>query len=400
MAALRRRRVLGASVAAASAWAWAGGPARAQQPAAADWARELRRKLAASSATRADENPAVARQRLLDQAEAHLQAGQSMAALATFEQAALLQHAADIEMGIVRAQMAAGEFRRALAFAAHTAGAHRDQPGGTALYAWLLHACGQHAPARRLLDGAIAQAPQPDLLRHTLACLTTAEPLSDELMRQRPWRMAPYGHGVPDDAAAGALPACRVAASALLLPAGDMALAPAAALAQGGRIWLRDATGRTVEARPQAGEAHAPLLRLALATALPAPRWDLAPRDPFAGSPGSMVEFAADAAGAPAWPLLREGFFVGLPGAAERPLGIAAAPGPRGGPVFDRAGRLCGIAWRDGAGRDRLLPPSRWPMPAQATAPAADAAPASPVLQDLVYERAMRLALQVLVPTA
>lgn len=63
------------------------------------------------------------------------------AALALFERAALILHAADIEMGLACTLHAAGEYRRALALGTHIAGAHLDVVGRTALYASLLHAC-------------------------------------------------------------------------------------------------------------------------------------------------------------------------------------------------------------------------------------------------------------------
>ncbi len=52
--------------------------------------------------------------------------------------------------------MQAGEYRRALSFGAHAAGAHRDFPAATALYAWLLYVGGQDAFAARRLDAALA----------------------------------------------------------------------------------------------------------------------------------------------------------------------------------------------------------------------------------------------------
>jgi len=54
----------------------------------------------------------------------------------------------------VRSQMQMGEYRRALAFASHTAGAHLEAPAAAALYAWLLRAGGQHAYATLVLEAA------------------------------------------------------------------------------------------------------------------------------------------------------------------------------------------------------------------------------------------------------
>ena len=55
--------------------------------------------------------------------EALLASGKVAEARDAFEQAAALEHAADIELGILRSQMQAGHYRQALDFAAHTAGA-------------------------------------------------------------------------------------------------------------------------------------------------------------------------------------------------------------------------------------------------------------------------------------
>ena len=65
------------------------------------------------------------------------------AALQAFDRAASIQHAADTEMALVRTYLQAGQYRRALASGAHTAGAHLDVVAGSALYAWLLNTGGQ-----------------------------------------------------------------------------------------------------------------------------------------------------------------------------------------------------------------------------------------------------------------
>ena len=171
-----------------------------------------------------------------------------------------------------------------------------------------------------------------------------------------------------------------------------------------------------------AGDAPARELRRALAglgvavlrldTALPfdaagdAP----APQDPFAGSPGFVVEYAVgDAVAAPAWPWLRQGFLGGLAGNGTRLLGIDLPGGPHGGLVLDARGRVAGLSlpgprgvasfvpvsmWRalDGSSDDRVAPS---PPTAGPTSPGGLALPA-----DAAYERGLRLALQVLVEPA
>jgi hypothetical protein len=397
-----RRRVLGmlGVLAAASATAlrgtmvstaaFAAAAARGQQ--VPSFSEEARRRLLPGNAAEREQRLAE-RQALLAEGERHLQRGDAAAALAAFESAALMLHAADTELGIVRAQMAAGEYRRSLAFAAHTAGVHRDQPAGSALYVWLLRLGGQPLVARHFLDEATALAPGHALLQDVSRLLDEPWPKAQVSLLQPPWRAAPYAW------ADGAVPppSLAVVGSATLLAQGHTALVPAAvaARAPAGELWLRNGLGQTAAANVEATLAPG-LVRLRLASPLAAPAWQASVREPFAGSPGLMAEYPPDAAGGAAWPLLRQGFFAGPPGLAQpRPLGLAAPPGPRGGPVFDRNGQLAGVA--TGAEGE----PARF-VPWQALADDIEMPPPDPAVQvaglpDVVYEHAMRTALQVLV---
>ncbi len=86
----------------------------------------------------------------LARGEEALARGDVQHALAAFDRAESMRHAADTEMSLVRAHMQAGEYRRALAFAAHMAGAHRDVSASAVLYARLLTIGGQGVAARRV----------------------------------------------------------------------------------------------------------------------------------------------------------------------------------------------------------------------------------------------------------
>ena len=341
---------------------------------------------------------------LLDEAERQLEAGQAGAALELLERAALMRHAADTELAIVRAQMAAGHYRRALASCAHTAGAHREQGAGAALYAWLLHVGGQEVVARRLLAEALERTPADTLLRHTREQIESDWPLAGDLLRQGPWHAAPlpFASGLADAAPAG----LRVAGTAVLLMSGREALLTSTATHRaGGAIWLRNGLGQTTSvasSRPAGDlEGDLDLHLLELREPLPPPGWPGAAREPFAGSPGCMVEYAADLLGRAAWPLLRQGFFAGIPGTLpSRPLGLETPRGPRGGPVLDAAGRLAGIAIAavEPAGVDRLigLPRLREALGARLPDPA-HPGPAPRVGPEVAYEHSLRGALQVLV---
>lgn len=367
-----------------------------------EWSRAARERLfGPANAADVPGGLSVQRRALLDDGERLLAAGRTEEGHASFERAAMLLHAPDTEAALVRSHMQAGHYRQALAFGAHAAGAHRREwPAGQALYAWLLHVGGQGVVARRLLDDALALAPDDAALRSARAQLGMPWPRADSVLRERPLTVAPYAVGETVAASAA------VAGSGLLLPGGERALVPLSVLGRarhGGSVWLRNGLGQTVLARPEQLDEGLGLALLRLSSALPAPALEAAPREPFGGSPGYMVEYAAQDDGAAAWPLLRQGFFARVsPTEAARPLGIEAPAGPRGGPVFDGAGRLAGVAITAADATARLLPVSRlaerfglaWSR-VEALQPAALPTPRADV--DAVYERALHWTLQVLV---
>ncbi|MBT9527857.1 MAG: trypsin-like peptidase domain-containing protein [Rhizobacter sp.] len=327
---------------------------------------------------------------LLVRAETALKAGDANAARDAFEQAAALRHAADIEIGWVRAQMQAGEYRRALAFAAHIAGAHPHEGQGAALYAWLLFLGGQEAVASDALARAQLRLPSDALLssvKTRLGAPNAAPPSAPFFAPQ------PLGDSVPAQA--------RSVGNAILLPDARHAVAPLALIDGGGSLWLRNGLGRTVRAELLRSDAASGLAVLQLATPLDAPATlALAPREPFPGSPGLVVGYRVEADALPAWPKLSTGFLgAAMPDATQRRLGIDVPAGSAGSPVFDVAGRLAGIVLppsapgQPGLGRVaslRGVAQQEWPAPAaSATTP-----PAMPV--DQLYERALRSSLQLI----
>ncbi|CAD5372544.1 conserved exported hypothetical protein [Rubrivivax sp. A210] len=396
---LRRLGRLAAALLSGAAALFLAAPAAAQVPA---WSLEAQRRLTAGAGTNIARDLAE-RQRLAQLGEERLAAADVEGAQAAFDRAAAMVHSADIELGLVRSYMQAGDYRRALTFVSHTAGAHRQVPGGTALYVWLLEIGGQGVVARRFLRDALERWPEDGALLAAKALLDGPQALPEGVLMAPPLRAAPYA-APADDLPAGA----RVAGTALLMGDGRLALVPAATLAGvragpsgTGRVWLRNALGATVAATVSPLPDTPALALLHLAAPLPAlPTLPTPPRPPFAGSPAYTVEYSAAADGTAAWPRLRLGF-LGRPLAAagDRLLGIDLPPGPRGGPVFDAQGRLAGLAVPGGDGRDRLVDPEALaraaglPLP-----PVGEALPGGErAAVDSVYEVGMRLALQVLV---
>lgn len=322
-------------------------------------------------------------------------------AQAAFDRAASMAHEPAVEVSLVRTYLQAGEYRRALAFAAHAAGAHPDYGRAAALYAWLLHAGGQDGFARSRLDAALSLVPGDPTLLQVRDELAKPWPVADSRLTQPPMRFAPYAS---DRSAA----AC-VCASGTLLGDGMHALVPTQALASSpqsspGQVWVRNGLGQTVSAsidqRLQIDGTDATILRLERSLPIP-PALLAAARTPFAGSPGYAVEYAATAnAAEPAWPIIRLGFFAraGNPDDTLPPLGIRSPEGPRGGPVFDNAGRIVGVALRDVHGQDRLLPVASLPAShAAAFGRPLDGAPSPAMAMDEIYERSLLVSLQVLV---
>lgn len=294
----------------------------------------------------ADEHESTAdralRSRLLEEGEALPVSGDAAAALEVFQRAALQMHTPEIESSIVRAQMQSGRYRQALAVAAHAALAHRHYSGGVALYAWTLAIGGQPIAAERLLTQAVQAAPGDLVLRLTQEQLRQPWPRLPEPLLMPPLRGAPYAYG-PGRANARA----QVVGAAMLVDGGHAALLPSATAGSHERVWLRSGLGPTVEARITTRFEDVSLARADLAS--------------------------------------------------PRALGIALRAGPRGAPVFDRNGHLCGMSMPGEDGVDRMLPFAALPVRVGAIASGRVAVPGvatGPL--DAVYESALYQALQVI----
>jgi hypothetical protein len=291
------------------------------------------------------------RTQLLARGEAALARSDADAALIAFETAANILHAADTEMGLVRTYMQTGQYRRALAFAAHTAGAHNDDVGGSALYAWLLHIGGQTVFAQRLMAEAQTRAPGHRLLSTAAQQLQTTAPLATGILLQVPARMAPYGtrSGMPATA--------YVVASGLLIDNGRRALVPIASSGASPKLWVRNGMGQLSMARVESKLADLQLAVLTLSTPLPIDdAFTLAPSNAFPGSVAYAVEYVPSNDATPRWPVLHTGF-VGdaIDNGQSRQLNMSLPPNPHGGPVWDATRRLIGVAMHHSGASDRIV---------------------------------------------
>jgi hypothetical protein len=353
-----------------------------------------------AGASRADVDGSMdaAARALVETGEASLAQGATAEAQSAFERAGADRHDAEIEVRLIRALMQAGQYRSAMALAAHSAGIHRDYPDAAALHGWLLFVGGQREVAARLLDPSLAASPGRSPVHAVRLLVAEDWPAPDAVLLDPPLRLAPYSVPV--------VPESDILSSATLIDGGRRALAPLAEgddgmLEPGARVRVRNGMGAAVAAtieRPlQIDDVRLVVLRLD--AALPWPE-DLAfaARRPFAGSPGYSVQYVPGTGPArPAWPLLSVGFIGRQAGHESLPsLGIAAPAGALGGPVFDSAGRFAGMAART-ADSARFVPLDALEQAADTGLATRTATGAAPRLAlDTVYEHSLHLCLQVL----
>jgi len=333
---------------------------------------------------------------LLGAAESALARGDSVSAIADFESAAMMLHSADTEMGLVRAYLQQGDYRKALAFAAHAAGAHRDTPAAAALYAWLLSVGGQGAFAQRVLDEALARSPQDAVLNDTRRRLAASGAVTPALLLATPHRMAPQA--VMQAGEPAPPPNAQVVASGVLLGDGRHVLLPLGAVVdERAPLWVRDGLGRTAVARVERRIESLGLVLATLGVGMSAGAAPAASRDPFAGSTGYVIAHAPAGDAAPAWPWLHAGF-VGASTPGARRLGVDVPATVHGAPLFDAAGRWAGIAMKGPDGPHELIAIQRLrdelgDLLGAGSAPE----PTARMTPDVVYERGLRVALQVIV---
>lgn len=329
--------------------------------------------------------PAVmaAHSTLMAQGAASLAGGNAEAAANAFDRAVAMVHAPDAELGLVRSYLQAGHYRQALSYAAHTAGAHSDEPEGVALYVWLLFLGDQQAAAKRILDEAQAPAPAD----------TALTPLRRRMTTGAGNVFAPVAVLPGPDASA------VMKGSGVLLADGRRALAPSSAVAGRRALWVRNGLGQTRRAVVDTVFRREGLALLTLDSSL-------APPDGYGGAsgksfPGSLAYYAGYAmTGQPGaqWPAMQHGF-IGMPvnGSQAMSLGMDPGKGGHGGPVFNAEGALAGIALRAPNGEHVLLPVGQiGQMLGESVFPVAAPTGGPRMAIEHVYENAMRVTLQVL----
>jgi tetratricopeptide (TPR) repeat protein len=292
---------------------------------------------------------------LIDAASGALAAGDTTHAAELFEQAARIDDARpDAEIGMVRAYLQAGEYRKALAFATLVAGEHRGSNQAEAFLAWIEFIGGQKQFALKRLDAALAQSPDdPDLLevRARIRAIAGAETyISSPTTRLALDPVVPPHMDMPD------VNAMQARASGVVVANGSRVLTGAAAVASArGDLWVRNALGqmRPAVIEQADGPTGVAVLRLKepFQPSASIDAWQTA--RVFSGAPCYVVAFPALGLNDPAWPVLSAGLLgrIGaLPGTME--LTMKLPVGARGGAAFDSSGRLIGLVVPPGAAAD------------------------------------------------
>lgn len=295
------------------------------------------------------------RQQLLSKGEAALSSLNTEHAVRSFEMAAHISHEADAEAGLIRSYMQAGNYLQALSFAAHTAGVHLQEAGGAALYTWLLALGGQAVMARQLVNKAIEQskttsASHRELLRLVQHQLRGPLPLAERDLLNAPYRMAPY-------ARLADLPSrVRPLASATLINDGRAVLAPAASLANHpGPRWVRHALGEVRRVQRHIIFDSLGLAWLELKEPFPTRNHSstalLSTQRLFPGSVAYTVQYPPRRSAQAQWPVLNMGFVGSVTKNQNHQLDIPLPQQHRshdrshyGGPVYNKAGQLMGVA--------------------------------------------------------
>jgi len=332
------------------------------------------------------------RDALMKQGAAALAMGDTKTAATAFETAVSMVHAPDAELGLVCSYMQDGKYRQALSYGAHTAGAHKEEPEGTALYVWLLHLGGQEAPAKRILLEAQARIPGNAVLDSVQRRIAAATASSS---RKPDAAGAFIPHSLPPLRAATAV----MSGSGVLIDGAHYALVTLASVAHARHIWVRNGLGQLRQAaiENRFEKDGMALLKLDQSLLL-TEEFMTANRDPFPGSVVYAIEYAMVRGAQPDWPVLRHGFLGSPSGnSPDWELGITMPTGPHGGPVFDASGALAGVTMSTPQGNAMFFPISRMRrMLGDRLGPSTQATKGVRVAMETIYENAMRITVQVI----
>lgn len=373
--------------------------------------------LSANAAASMDESKEAVFRGLLNRADTALREGKPELAHDLYVQAeGQSEDSPDADIGQVRADLLAGEFRRASAFALLVSGEHTDSSEALAIGAFLEERAGQTDRAIDFLQKALAKSPDSVPLVGALAeifidrgrysqavellsgwirahsfqadvdALAKRASLNDIPAGTRPgegrWP-TPYFESFP--AVTGKC------VNGFVIDGGKRVVTLAMQVATGQRVYVRNGVGRVRAARVEG--INGGLMTLDLAEPYEA-RWSLLAGAPVPGRPASVVGFGVVDRREASWPALTSGLIIQPRGTGPLRMSADLPESLAGSPVFDPQARLVGVI----APRAEGAAPKSDPWVIPMTASGASPAPLTPVPAKELMERVQGAVVVVLIP--
>jgi len=287
----------------------------------------------------------------LDAARRALAAGDAAKAATIYESLTRQGESLEAEIGLVRASLQAGEFRKAVSWATLTAGEHTDSSEAVALLAYLHDRAGYTELAIKTLKQLRTDRPNDPIAAAALATVLMdrggkVSAADEAASRQWP---RPAFEAIPVNERR-----VLAAGNGVIVDGGQHVLTYSAVLPDSASaIYVRNGLGKVRLAVREPGGATGPLVRLKITDPYPA-RWAI-PKDQIASPDGARFCFAFgySASGDPAgrYPAISPGVVFRADAGTGGLMQITGTLGAGhiGSPVFDPRGRLVGVSVGTGA---------------------------------------------------
>ncbi|MEJ0035426.1 MAG: trypsin-like peptidase domain-containing protein [Gammaproteobacteria bacterium] len=287
----------------------------------------------------------------IDGARRALASGDAAKAVTIYESLTQQGESLEAELGLVRASLQAGEFRKAVSWATLTAGEHTDSSEAVALLAYLHDRAGYTEQALQTLKQLRADRPDDPMAAAALATVLMdrgGKASAADEAASRKWPRPAFQ----------AIPAEKrhviAGGNGIIVDGGRHVLTYSAVLPKAAAsIYVRNGLGKVRRAVREAGDQHGELVRLKIAEPYPA-AWAL-PKDQIASPDGVRFCFAfgysasSDLDGG--YPAISPGLVFRADAGTGGLMQITSALGAGhiGSPVFDPRGRLLGLSVGNGA---------------------------------------------------
>jgi hypothetical protein len=287
----------------------------------------------------------------LDGARRALAAGDAARSVTIYETLTRQGESLEAEIGLVRASLQAGEFRKAVSWATLTAGEHTESSEAVALLAYLHDRAGYTELAIKTLKQLLTDKPNDPTATAALATVlmdrggkvSTADAAASRKWPRPAFEEIPVGKR---HVLAGG--------NGIIVDGGQHVLTYSAVLpSAASAIYVRNGLGKVRVAVREPGESQGSLVRLKLAEPYPA-NWAI-PKDQIAAPDGTrfcfVFGYSASANPAGSYPAISPGIVFRADAGTGGLMQITSALGAGyiGSPVFDPRGRLVGLSVGTGA---------------------------------------------------